>query len=172
MRVFKESVVMDEPKGIACTTLYALKCGEFEALEKTRKSLEELNINPKCGETPFLKYDSIFISPWAVTYEDEVRHKEITSKVKNFVHDSEGNVDNILVALGFSILALDCNFVALTNRKLVELCQIRFLNLLRNYLNYKLKNKGQAMAKLASMIGIISYAREGAEILQHRRLNV
>ena len=117
-----------------------------------------------------LKYEHIYSSPWTGSYQTEKRHKELVEKIKSWLHLNQNDTtpDDVLVTLGFFIIALNTDYLTLQNKNRVESMQVRYFNILRAYLNKKYNNGPKAIQKLAGFMPIISYAREAAEILKGR----
>ena len=146
----------------------AKKSGDLEAFNKVQHALEAMNLE---DANPLIKYEHIYVSPWAEDYEIEKRHKELIDKIKSWLrpsHNPSDPPDEVLLTLGFFIIALNSDFVKLRNKHRVESMQFRYFNMLRAYLNKKYNNTSRATQKLASFMPIISYTREAAEILKER----
>ena len=143
------------------------KSRELEAFNDVQKALESMNL---ADNEPLLKYEHIYSSPWTGSYQTEKRHKELVEKIKSWLrHDqNDPTPDDVLVTLGFFIIALNTDYLTLQNKNRVESMKIRYFNILRAYLNKKYKNGPRAIQKLAGFMPIISYAREAAEILKGR----
>ena len=145
----------------------AKKSGELEAFNDVQKALESMNLADK---EPLVKYEHIYSSPWTGSYQTEKRHKELVEKIKSWLrhNQNDSTPDDVLVTLGFFIIALNTEYLTLQNKNRVESMQVRYFNILRAYLNKKYNNGPKAIQKLAGFMPIISYAREGAEILKGR----
>ena len=136
----------------------------------TLANFQALQLPPDLdGYMGMFKYDQVYNSPWAVSYQVEERHREISKKIPTATHDQEGKQDLILYILMFFVLALNPDFLSLHNRKLVEQLQLRYLNLIRNYLNLKWKQE-LAHSKLAIIMANLSLVREATDIEANKRL--
>lgn len=167
VQVFKEACYMGESEwGFIYNLHNEAKSGKYEALNHVLEAMKNWNI----VEKPKIKYERVYKSPWAASYEDETRHKVIVEKIKNWIHDKEsGQPDETLVALGFKIVAFNSANAKLQDPAFVDNVQTRFLNLLRNYCMSKFDNdERKTRLKLAQMISIISLSQEGAKIVERR----
>ena len=145
----------------------AKSSGEYEAFNEVQRALESMNLS---DTNPVVKYEHIYASPWTGSYETEERHKELMMKIKLWLRHNENDPgpDDVLLTLGFFIIALNSDFLVLRNKTKVESMQIRYFNMLQAYLNKKYNDGPRARQKLAGFMPIISYAREAAEILKQR----
>ena len=145
----------------------AKKSGEFEAFNEVQRALESMNLS---DVNPHVKYEHIYASPWTGSYETEERHKELVYKIKSWLRHNQNDPapDDVLVTLGFFIIALNSDFLTLRNKNKVESMQVRYLNMLRAYLSKKYNNRARATQKLAAFMPLISYTREASEILKQR----
>ena len=119
---------------------------------------------------PVIKYEQLHVSPWTSSLADEERHKEIIWKIKKWLYlDKESNKpDDVLVVLGLYVIYFNSSFVNLSKRDVVEKAQMKYLTLLKNYLNYKLKDHTKSMAKFTEFMRVLIYVMEGSEIIKNR----
>ena len=115
---------------------------------------------------PIINFEQCYISPWAPSYDNEITYEAFLKKVKGWVIVDETS-DPILMTLSFCIVGLNSDFLALRNKRMVEKLQAGYLNMLRRYLTLKF-GKIQGRIKLAEFMGIVSLAREAAEIASRR----
>ncbi len=169
MVAFNDACHVDENEfGFSMMVDSITRSKEYEAFEPLRQSLEQCQITNK----PKLSYSMLYITPWQASYSDEVRHRELMLKIKKFVKGpGEDKPDPVLAALGRCVVAFNSDFIELRRRDIVEGLQMRYLNLMRNYLKAKCNDRMQANARFVEAMQVISYAREASEI-QRRRLPV
>lgn len=168
LHVFQDAGCIGDPdSGLTKGLAMAKKSGEFEAFNEVQKALESMNLS---DVNPLVKYEHIYSSPWTGSYETEERHKELVYKIKSWLRHNQNDPapDDVLLTLGFFIIALNSDFLTLRNKNKVESMQVRYLNMLRAYLSKKYNNRARATQKLAAFMPIISYTREAAEILKGR----
>ena len=137
-------------------------------MNKLCQQVTEMKIvTGNCEESAVIKYDSMYVTPWAVSYDYEQRHRSILQKIQAWIES-----EDVLATLGFFIVALNTDFVRVSKRSYIEGIQYKFVNLLRKYLNVKYKNdREKANKKLAQLIDLIPLAREAAEIAMTKKLN-
>ncbi len=169
MKTYLLACAFDEPNFGFNQDLHSIvKSGELEPLEDLRQGLEQLQIANK----PTMKYDTMFQTPWLSSYADEVKHWELFVKLKRFVKPPENDQpDPVLHMLGRCIVALDHNLPNLRQPEIVQMLQMRYINIMRLYFLAKYKDVQLASERFAEGMKIGSYVRQAVE-LQHRRLPV
>lgn len=168
LHVFQDAGCVGDPdSGLTKGLAMAKQSGELEAFNEVQRALESMNLS---DVNPLVKYEHIYSSPWAGSYETETRHKELINKIKSWLRHNQNDPapDDVLMTLGFFIIALNSDFLTLRNKTKVESMQVRYLNMLRAYLSKKYNNRARATQKLAAFMPLISYTREAAEILKER----
>ena len=186
LSVFKEACVMNEEDyGMNKALEVAVQSGIFGIWPEIQACQEKFNmVGTKvsffygryfriCFEIsyfqPVVKYEQIYASPWTSSYEEELHHKKLIWKIKDWLYlNGTQKPDDVLVVLGLHIISLNSNFVPLKRRDLVEKAQLRYLKLLQKYLMFKLKDHSKAMAKFVETMRVMSYTMEASEIKARR----
>ena len=166
---FKESCSVDETEiGINVALKKVAQTQEFLDMEDMRNCLESVKImDPEEPPKPVIKYNQLYKSPWTSSFYEEIKHKELTYKMKSWTYIN-GKPDEVLAALGTIVIVFNSDFLSLKKRPLVEQIQLKYFNLLRSYLNSRLKGKDEATSKFVEAMRLSSYAREASEIAQRR----
>jgi len=151
---FMESIYTDEEDTSLCVCL--------DILHRLRLT----------NNTPVIRYESIYTSPWASNYDDEQRHRHLMERMKSWAfpdRDTKRGIlgfDPYLTLLMRMIIAFSTDNVNLQDRVTCERVRHQCSMMLYRYMKNKLGI--QANQKFREAMDICSNAQETASIIKRR----
>jgi len=121
---FKSSLNIQESRSCITQRMAAdTRSGLYPALRDLAQDLDRLNLTTR---SPKISYSQFYVSPWAASFDDEIRHLELMIKIKNWPRDAEDKpIDGIQITLMKLVMAFSSDFVQLEQPKLVQETQMK-----------------------------------------------
>lgn len=140
-----------------------------------RKSVKHLNMG-QMSKLRNLSYDQVYVTPWAQSREDEVRHLELAKYICDWptevINDQDGkpmtHLDLLLVFFLCSIILYSAdNITGLENPGQIRIIQDQNINALYRYLRFK--HPYAAEDKFRTGMEITRLSSESAQIASRRQ---
>ena len=163
---FKSAMFLDDDESCLCKGLESARIsGNFPELEEINTKLRTLGMEGKTK--PVIKHDQFFPTS---TYEDAVKQKELTAKMKDWARQYPGGpIDDVQSTLMRLVIASSPDFIELERPDLVAKAQLKYATLLQSYLKSKY-GLDEARRRFGAGLMIIAHAREANEVIE-KRLN-